>query len=462
MIITKQLKQLGQDQAFLHKAAAIAIPIALQALLNNVLNFVDTLMIGRLGEQEIAAVGLANKVFFVFSLLVFGICSGSGILSSQYWGKREIGGIRRVQGLSLMLGLAGSILFVLPSIFCPKFVMSIFTNSPGTIEIGAKYLLLVALSYPMTAVTNIYIATLRSVNQVKIPVIISLVSICVNVCANYVLIFGHLGFPAMGVEGAAIGTLIARIVECSAILIIVYTRKGPAAAKISEMASLGKEFVGKYFGVVTPVILNEFMWGLGVTLYSLVYGRMGDAAVAAITVTQNIEQILQVVFMGIANAAAIILGNEMGGGHLKDAKRHAGNFIFLAFILSAVMMIIGVFVRHPVISLFNVSEGAAASINLCLLVFIGYLPFKVFNLVNIVGILRSGGDTRAALFLDCTGVWCIGLPMAVLGGMLLKQPIYVVYAMVLSEEFYKFIFGTIRYKKGKWVKNLVENVGGIS
>lgn len=456
MIITRQFKELGRDSAFLRKTGAIAIPIALQALLNNVLNFVDTLMIGRLGEQEIAAVGLANKVFFVFSLLVFGICSGSGILSSQYWGKRDVEGIRKVQGLSLMLGILGSVLFVIPSILCPEFVMGIFTNSPRTIELGAKYLLLVALSYPMTAVTNIYIATLRSVNQVKIPVIISMVSICVNVCANYVLIFGHLGFPAMGVEGAAIGTLIARIVECGSILVIVYVKKGPAAAKLREMVSIGKEFIGKYFGVVTPVILNEFMWGLGVTLYSLVYGRMGDAAVAAITVTQNIEQILQVVFMGIANAAAIILGNEMGGGHLKDAKRHAGNFIFLAFVLSAVTMLIGVFVRGPVIGLFNVSEGAAASINLCLLVFIGYLPFKVFNLVNIVGILRSGGDTKAALFLDCTGVWCIGLPMAVLGGMLLKQPIHIVYAMVLSEEFYKFIFGTIRYKKGKWVRNLVE------
>ncbi|MBO5198239.1 MAG: MATE family efflux transporter [Lachnospiraceae bacterium] len=454
-MIVNQIKQLARDPGFLRRTAAIAIPIALQALLNNVLNFVDTLMIGTLGEQEIAAVGLANKVFFVFSLLIFGICSGSGVLASQYWGKREISGIRRVQGLSLLLAFGASVLFLLPSLLVPEFVMSIFTNSPQTIEIGAKYLRLAALSYPLTAISNVYTAGLRSVNQVQIPVVISLVSIVVNVFANYVLIFGHFGLPALGVEGAALGTLIARVVECAAMLLIVYARRGPIAAGIKEMLAFGKGFGKQYFRVVTPVILNEFMWGLGVTLYSLVYGRMSDQAVAAITVAQNIEQILQVVFMGLSNAAAIILGNEMGAGHLKDAKRHAGNFIFLSFVLSAVIMLLGALVRYPVIGLFNVSADVADSINLCLLIFIGYLPFKVFNLINIVGILRSGGDTKAALFLDGTGVWGIGLPMAVLGGMIWKQPIHIVYAMVLSEEFYKCILGTIRYKKGRWVRNLV-------
>ena len=448
-------KNIFEDKKFIRKVITIAIPVAIQALLNTTLNLVDNVMIGSLGESSIAAVGLANKVFFVFTLLLFGIVSGSSILTAQYWGKRDIKNIRRVLGFSLIIGLSGAIIFMFAGLFIPKVVMRIFTPSEGTISIGASYLAIVSLSYPLTAITNCYISLLRATNKVKAPVFISLIAILVNVVLNYTFIFGNFGAPKLGVQGAAIATLIARLVECISILSVVYISKGPAAAKINELISFDKDFVKKYLITVSPVIANEFIWGLGVTMYSLVYGRMGDEAVASITITQNVEQICVVLFQGLSSSAAVILGNELGANKLKKAEKHAKSFFIIQLMLTFVMGIVCILIRKPLINLFSVDNNVASDITKCLTVFIFYLPFRMFNLVNIVGVLRSGGDTKASLLLDMTGVWCVGIPFAFLGGIVLGLPIYYVYAMITIEEVYKFLLGYKRYKQKKWLRNIV-------
>lgn len=450
-----QIRSVFEDKKFLRKTIAIGIPIAIQSLLNTTLNLVDNMMIGSLGESSIAAVGLANKVFFVFTLLLFGVVSGSSILTAQYFGKRDIKNIRRVLGMSLIIGLSGALLFMIAGLFIPKAVMRIFTPSEGTISIGASYLAIVAVSYPLTAITNCYISLLRATNKVKAPVFISLVAILVNVVLNYTFIFGNFGAPRLGVQGAAIATVIARLVECISILSVVYISKGPAAARIKELIGFDKEFIKKYFITVSPVIANEFMWGLGVTMYSLVYGRMGDRAVAAITITQNVEQICVVIFQGLSSATAVILGNELGANKLKDAEKHAKSFFILQLMLTIVMGFVCILIRNPLIDLFSVQKDVASDIIKCLTVFVCYLPFRMFNLINIVGVLRSGGDTKASLLLDITGVWCVGIPFAFLGGIVLGLPIYYVYAMITIEEVYKFILGFKRYKQKKWLKNIV-------
>lgn len=455
--IVNRIKMIATDKSFLRKTISIMIPVALQGLLNNTLNLMDTLMIGQLGEATIAAVGLANKVFFVFTLLLFGIVSGSSILTAQYWGKRDVPNIRKVLGLSLSLGVGGSVLFLVPCILFPQSVMSIFTLDPRTIALGSTYLAVVAISYPLTAITQAYVTLLRGVNEVKAPVFIGIIAIIVNVGLNYILIFGKLGMPELGVLGAAIATVTARVVECSSLLFIVYKKKGPAAAKIKEMIAFKREFVKKYFITVSPVIANEFMWGLGVTIYSLVYGRMGNAAVAAITITQTVEQVLIVAFQGISAATAVILGNEMGANELKRAEKYATNFFVVQFLLTIVTMFICYFIRWPIIGLFSVSDEVALSISRCLIAFIVFMPFKMFNFVNIVGVLRSGGDTHAAFLLDCTSVWLIGIPLAYLGGLVLDLPIYYVYGLVMVEEIYKFILGYKRYRKKKWLRNIIES-----
>lgn len=462
-----RLKIMFQDKNFLVKTLVIAIPIALQNLLSNVLNLVDTLMIGRLGETPVAAVGLANKVFYVFSLLMFGINSGSGVLASQYWGKREMINIRRVLRISLCIGVGGSLLFLIPGIFCPRLVMSIFTPDKNTITIGALYLGIIALSYPITAVTNSYVAILRSMNYVMLPMINTTVAIFVNIFLNYAFIFGKFGFPEMGATGSALATLIARIIECVSLIIIVYMHKAEDSVvgalihtKMTDLSRkkqsfLSKPFIKKYFNTTAPVITNEFLWGLGVTMYSLVYGRMGNASMAAITITQSVEQIAMVFFFGMAAAAAVILGNALGANELKKAEEYAKNYIVLQVGLTVFGAILTFLAKDLIISWFAVSDLVADYIHNCLIVFAVIMPIRMLTTLYIVAILRSGGDTKAALFLDVSGVWLIGIPMAFLGGLVLKKPIYVVYAMVFIEEIYKCILGTIRYKQKKWVKNII-------
>lgn len=461
------VKTMLQDKRFLKRTFAITIPVAFQNLLNNVLNLVDTLMIGQLGETAVAGVGLANKVFFVFALLMFGICSGSSVLASQYYGKHELVGIRRVLRVALIIGVGCSFLFVIPGILFPEFVMSIFTQEESTIAIGAAYLVIIALSYPLTAVTNIYIAILRSMNYVFIPVIITGISILVNVFFNYGLIYGKFGFPEMGVAGAALATVIARVVEVVALLLIVYMHKvGDKGVgdfihakydKIKEngIPFINGAFVKKYFHTAAPVIANEFMWGLGVTMYSLVYGRMGNAATAAITITGTVEQVVLVFFFGICHAAAVVLGNELGADKLEEAKEHAKSYMFMMFFLSLGGAILTLILKEAVISLFPVSDIVANYIRLSITVFAIYMPIRMLNALIIVAILRCGGDTKAALFLDVTSVWLIGIPMAVIGGLVFKFPVYIVYAMILTEEVYKFTLGYIRYRKKKWLKKIV-------
>ena len=452
--ILNDTKEMLRDQTFLQKTVTIALPVAMQGMLNTIVNLVDTMMIGTMGESTIAAVGLANKVFFVFSLLVFGVVSGSGVLAAQYWGNKDVKSIHKVLGMGLLIALGGSLLFVIPSELNPQAVMRIFTSSEKAIAVGATYLSVAAISYPFTAVTTTYVAMLRSVGQVKAPVMISSMTILINIVLNYILIFGNFGAPALGAAGAAVATLTARIVECTAILCVVYGSGSPIACRISELFGYSKAFIRQFVSTCTPVIANEFIWGLGTTIYSLAYGRMGDNAVAAITIATTIQDITVVLFQGLSAATAVILGNEMGAGKLERAERYAKNFFILQFLVTLGAMALCFGIRGNIIGMYRISDAVASDVNLCLLVFILYMPFKMFNYVNIVGVLRSGGDTRMCLFIDTSGVWFIGIPMAFFGGLYLRQAIYVVYAMVMLEEVYKAVLGYTRYRKKLWLKNL--------
>ncbi len=456
--MNRKIKSIFSDPIFLRKTVMIAVPVAAQALLNTVTNMVDTMMIGTLGETVIAGVGLANKVFFVFNLLIFGIASGSSVLSAQFWGNHDTKNIRKVLGLSLLLGLAGSLFFVLPGFLAPKAVMRIFTDSPASSGAGAAYLRLVCLSYPFTAVTNIYVAVMRSMGRVKTPVVTSMVAIFVNILLNYTLIFGHFGAPALGVTGAAIATLTARIVEMTCIFIYVYGWKTELAARFSEFFGYSSSLLKEYIRTSLPVIGNEFMWGLGVTMYSLAYGRMGDTAVAAITISQTIQDMILVFFQGIAAAATVILGNELGAGRLKEAEEDASRLLWLQVLMSLVLAVFCILTRNLLVSIYDVSETVFREASLCMAVYGLFLPFKMTNLVAIVGVLRSGGDTRFCLILDSGSVWLIGVPMSFLGALVLGLPIHLVFAMTLTEDLVKFFVSWWRYKKKRWLKNLAAGI----
>jgi putative MATE family efflux protein len=445
---------LFNDKRFFKSMLTLAIPIVLQNLILSSLNLVDNVMIGRLGEGAIASVGLANQYFFLLNLLLFGITSGSSIFTAQYWGNRDIANIRRVLGICIISGSVAAFIFTLGALFLPAQILSIFSKDKDVILLGSEYLRVIAFSYIITAISFAYSFTLRSTGQVKIPMLVSTVALGTNTILNYLLIYGNFGFPELGVRGAAIATLIARIVEICLVLFIVYKGNNPIAASIGEMLDLPAVFIKNFYKVTVPVILNESIWALGVTMYAVVYARMGTEVIASTNISSTIERITWVIFMGLGNACAVMIGNKIGEGNEKDAFIYAKRFIILGPSLAVLAGFLVYFNSQFILSVYNISPTVYEYASKNLLVFSVFLWAKVFNFTSVVGILRSGGDTKFCLLIDTGGVWLIGVPLVALGGLVWNLPVYWVYALVYVEELFKLVLGLPRILSKKWINNL--------
>lgn len=446
------------DGEFSRNLLRLAVPIAMQSLVMNALNAVDVLMIGQLGETAIAAVGLAGQVFFLMSLFLFGVGSGSAIFSAQFWGRDDLPNVRRVLGLALLLGIGGSAVFSLVAVLAPAAVLSLYSHDPAVIAAGSRYLRVVGLCYVPTAISIVFAMVLRSVRQVKAPMFVSIVALSLKTALAYALIFGHFGAPTMGIMGAAVATVIARLVECGLILALTYHFQLPAAARPAELLDINRDLVGRFLRTSAPVVLGEVLWSLGITVYSAIYARIGTEAIAATNIASTIESVAMVPLFGIGNAAAILLGNRIGAGRADGARRDARRLLLLAVALGAGMGALILLVRGPLLTLYRISPEAQGYARSVLLILACALWIKAANLMMIVGILRSGGDTRFALAADTGPLWTIGIPMALLGAFVLHLPVYWVVLMVMSDEIVKFVIGTLRVRSGRWIHNVVQNI----
>jgi putative MATE family efflux protein len=449
-----ELISLFNDKRFYRSLLRLAIPIIVQNLILSSLNLVDNIIIGGLGETAIASVGLANQYFFLLNLLLFGIASGSSIFTAQYWGNKDIANIKRVLGLCIISGGSAAFLFTLGGLFIPEQILSIFSKDKEVIILGSQFLRIICLSYVITSVTFAYSFTLRSTGQVKIPMAVSVTALAVNTVLNYLLVYGYFGFPKMGVRGSALSTLIARVVEMILILIAVYKTNNVIAASIKELTDLTRSFIKNFFKVTAPVIFNESIWALGVTMYAIVYARMGTEVIASTNISSTIERITWVIFMGLGSACAVMIGNKIGEGNEKDAFIYAKRFIILGPSLAIIAGVLVYFNSHFILSAYKISPVVYNYASKNLLVFSIFLWVKVFNFTSIVGILRSGGDTKFCLIIDTLGVWAIGVPLTFLGGLVWGLPVYWVYVLVFMEEIFKLILGLPRILSKKWINNL--------
>src|SRR3712207_3244096 len=269
-----------KDKAFYKKLFFITIPIVIQNLIASSLNMLDTLMIGKVGEVELAAVGIANQYYFLYSLIAMGIGAGCGVFIAQLWGKRDKENIKRALGIGLIGGGIISIMFMSVGIIIPEKIMALFNKDPRVIKIGSEYLVIVAISYFFSSITFNYAAALRSIENTVLPMVASFIGLIANGVLNYVFIFGKLGITPMGVKGAAIATVIARTTECLIILISVYAKNKVLNAKIKELISPSKKVIDAIYKVTIPIVLNEACWGLGNVTYAAIYGRIGTGAAA--------------------------------------------------------------------------------------------------------------------------------------------------------------------------------------
>lgn len=447
-----------KDKLFYKTLLSLALPIALQNLISSSLNMVDTMMIGKLGDTEIAAVGLANQYFFFFILIMFGINSGSSIFIAQFWGKRDVKNIRRILGINLLTGGIIAVIFSILAFFYPQYILKFFIKDKDVIFLGSKYLRIVCLSYILNCISFAFGTASRSTGHAKLPMYASIIALICNTLLNYLFIFGNFYFPKMGVQGAALATLISRIIEITIILYAVYKQKGVLAAQINELLDLNFNFIGKFFKTTTPVILNEALWSLGMVMYSVAYAKIGKSEVAAVQVANTIQNVFMVISMGLANACAVMIGNKIGEKKEEIGILYAKRFSFLAP-LSGVIMGFFLFLSSPLIlSFFSLSDKASYETRKIILIMSIFMAIKMFNATMIVGILRSGGDTKFSLFLEVGTVWGVGVPLAFLGALVLKLPVYWVVFLVFLEEIVKAAIGIPRIVSKKWIRNIVDNM----
>jgi putative MATE family efflux protein len=412
-------------------------------------------MIGQLDETAIAAVGIANQFTFFFIILQFGIHSGISIYTAQYWGQRDVRHIRKLVGIGFQVGIYFGALLTLVAVVFPGRILKIFSSDPVVIAQGVAYLRIVGLSYAANVITFVYTFSLRSTERVLPPLVTSAAAVVINIALNYVLIFGKLGLPALGVAGAALGTTIARYIECGLILLYTYAKQLPSAAPLRYLLQVENGFFKRVMRTAWPVILHEFTWVLGFTIYNLIYARLGTKAFAAVNICVSIEGLALILFLSLSSASAIMIGNRIGADREGEAYIYAFKLMLIQVTLAWLVGAVIVASRMPVLSLYNISPVTHTYAYHLLLVIALILWGKVINIGLIIGTFRSGGDTRFGFFLDLGGVWLVGIPMGLVGAFVLHLPVYWVMAMVVTEELFKLSIGVPRFFSRKWIQNLV-------
>jgi putative MATE family efflux protein len=444
------------DRPFWKAALPLALPIALQNLLMTSFRLVDTLMIGRLGDVSIAAVGLAGYASFFVELISFGMASGSAVFVAQYHGANNKDGILRTYGTMLLFMVPVGLLFTVGVGAFPEFVMQMFTDDAALIGEGARYLRFACISYVSLTINMAISTLLRCTEQVRIPMVSSGISAALNAVMNYVFIFGAFGLPAMGVAGAGLATAISSLLNPLLMIVISIVKKNIIVAPLKKIFAI-RGFFKTFWSRALPVLLNEFFWSLSVVGINMVLGRMGTDNYAALTVERTLEGLVFVFFVGICNACNILVGKAVGAGRIEEGKEIAKRFLVFTPMLGVVLGLLTASLRVPLVGLFDLSDTAAAAARTMLLIFavdavVRYIPY-----VEVVGIFRAGGETRFGLFSDIISQYVIVLPTVALCGLVWKLPFITTYLlMLIVDDVSKLVITIPYFKSMRWIKPIAD------
>lgn len=451
--------KLNNNKRFYKILISLCIPIIIQNLISTSVNVIDTVMISSLGETSVASIGVANQFFFLFSMSLAGITGGAGVFISQFFGKNDINNIRKVTGFSTILASILSLIFFIPALIIPTKIINIFSYDPEVIKQCSEYFSIVVFCYPLIAISTVFSMGSRGVRNPKLGMFCSAIALFINIILNYGLIFGKLGLPAMGVKGAALATVIARIVELMLIVSYVYLIKKDYILRfgIKDLKSIKSDFINTLLAKSLPIFLNDSLWAVGTVLYSVAYSKAGTSAIAASQIATSTGNFFIMTAVCIANGAAIMLGNELGADQIKRAITYAKKFsvlVILAGLLFGILLILNI----PVLlKIFTVSDNLAPDIKKIFFIMGILMALKSFNVLLIIGILRSGGDTKYALFLELGCMWLVSIPLTFIAA-LKGAPIYILVLLTYSEEVVKFIFGIPRALSKKWATNIVKGI----
>lgn len=428
----------------------IGLPVALQNLISTSVNLMDTLMVGRLGESALSAVSIANQIFFFYSISIFGITSAAVILCSQYWGSKKVQAIQKVLTLSLRLAAVAGAVFAMLLLLIPKQLMCLFTPDAAVIEMGIGYLRIVAVAYLFYGLTTTCLMVLRSVEDVKIAMCIYSLSVVVNIFFNYMFIFGKFGAPALGVAGAAMGTLIARSLEFVIMLVYMLRVENKIRYRLFMLGQVESVLLKDMIHYGTPVMINELLWGAAHSLHLVILGHMSVDAVAANSICSVIYQMTLSFVIGVSSASAVIIGKTVGQGDLSQTSQYAHKLLRVYFVVGLALAGLILLLREPMVQFYKIAPETAAMAQQFMLVYAVVMFCTGFCHPLITGILRGGGDIMYAAVTDVGCLWMF-LPIGAAAAFLLQLEPPLVYFVLRLEIVLKTVLCLFRLRNDNWI-----------
>ena len=444
-----------KDRNFYRSFAVLCLTLMLEQAVILSVNLADNIMLGRYSESALSGVAAVNQIQFVLQQIVFGVSNGMIVLGSQYWGQKRTGEIRMLSSIAMRAALGVAIaLFIAVSLF-PEQTLRLFTRDAAIVAEGVAYLKIIRFTYLFFAASSILLGTMRVVESVQIALRVSVLSLVLNCSINYVLIYGRFGAPEMGVRGAAIGTLAARIVELFVFAWYVFVRDRRVSMQPSDFLSADREMARDFFRVASPVILTQTLWGLANALQTVILGHMSAVAIAAQSISSNVFLLLKVASVGASSAAAILIGKAIGEGKdlsvLKEYTRTLqALFVAIGLVLGAALMII----RVPLLRVYNISDETRALANAYMIIQSVVLVTMSYQMPTNGGIIRGGGDTRFVMILDLISIWGIVLPFSCLAAFVWRLSPIIVIILLNSDQVFKCVPAFIRVNSYKWIKRL--------
>lgn len=447
-------KLIAKDKSFYRTVAVVALPIAMQSLITVGVNMMDTIMVGRLGETELSAVSLANTFIQIYHILCMGLSMGASVMVARFYGMKNQRDMKKSVAIMFRLALLIATLFALATLALPDKIMRIYTSDEAIIEKGIQYLEWSVITYYFLGLSLTSTIVLRAVGKAKIPLYTSIGAFFINVGANYLFVFGHFGVSKMGVAGAAVGTLIARIFEFSVIVGYLLFKDKAIGFRIKDLAMKTGDLLGEYIRISIPVLVSDGILALGNNSVAMIIGRIGGEFVAANAVTAVTQQVSSVLTQGFSQTGAIITGQTLGTGDKEKAQDQGYAFLGVGFLLGLFSALIILFISDPVIRSYHLSESTTQIAEQLMDAISIIVLFQAINSIMTKGVLRGGGDTKVLMIADNIFLWVASLPLGMLAAFVLHLPAFGIYFCLKIDQVLKAIWCVFRLRSGKWIKKI--------
>ena len=445
----------NREKSFYKKILTIAIPITLQNLITIGINMADTMMLGSLGEIALSASSLANQFAFVFLVIHYGLSGGAGVLTGQFWGNNDKESIAKTLSIMFKISAIFCLGFFVVGQFFPKFVMGIYTNEPAVIAEGSKYLKILSYSFLVQGFSLIAIGIFRTVGIVKLALTSTGISFLANIFLNWMFIFGNLGAPELGAAGAAVGTLVSRIIEFVIVISYLLFVDKRIQFKLKSLLSIDKEIFKDYLTHGTPVLISDFILVIGLNMLSVIMGRMGSDMVAANSITAVVYQFSTVFLIGVSNSSGVIIGNTVGAKEYDKAQRYGKTFMALGAVIGVLAGCAIFFLKDFVIGFYSVSENTKAITIELMNATALLVTFQGVSNILTKGVLRAGGDTKFLMIADVIFLWVVSIPLGFLTGIVWGLSPGIVYLCLKIDDIIKAIWCTGRLLSNKWIRNVI-------